>query len=39
MVEEYSWTAAVNMMIDATEGGMPHYIPGTYDFSNHERVK
>jgi glycosyltransferase involved in cell wall biosynthesis len=39
MVKEYSWTAAVNMMIDATEGRMSHYIPGTYDFSKHERVR
>jgi glycosyltransferase involved in cell wall biosynthesis len=39
MVKEYSWVSAVNMMIDATEGKLPHYIPGTYDFSTHKRVK
>jgi glycosyltransferase involved in cell wall biosynthesis len=39
MVEEYSWTAATNMMIDATEGKLSHYIPGTYDFSKHKRIK
>jgi len=29
-VEEFSWTAASQMIIDATKGNKEHYIPGTY---------
>lgn len=29
-VKLFSWTRAAQMIIDATNGDMPHYIPGTY---------
>lgn len=29
-VKKYSWENAAQMIIDATNGDMPHYIPGTY---------
>jgi glycosyltransferase involved in cell wall biosynthesis len=29
-VDHFSWTRAAEMIIDATNGDMPHYIPGTY---------
>jgi len=29
-VELFSWTRAAQMIVDATNGDMPHYIPGTY---------
>ena len=30
IVELYSWENAAKLIIDAVEGRMPHYIPGTY---------
>lgn len=30
IVEQFSWTSAAQKIIDAVEGRMPHYIPGTY---------
>lgn len=30
-VEEFTWTAAAQKIIDAVEGKMPHYVPGTYN--------
>ena len=31
VVKEFSWTRAAQMIIDATDGSMGHYIPGTYN--------
>ena len=38
-VNKLSWEYAAQLIIDATEGRLPHYIPGTYDFSQHKRLK
>ena len=31
MVKKLSWQYAAQLIIDATEGNLPHYIPGTYN--------
>jgi len=38
-VELFSWERAAQMMLDAAEGNMEHYKPGTFDFKTYKMLK